>query len=418
MSELPIKILTVDNSCQEQDSNNNSLNNQTAISTSEIIKIDQKLVNKITKQQLVSSPAPKQVMPPENQVNSQSLQTVNSNFKQTLLSAYTFENFFQDSSNELAYGVAKRMLCENETSSNNFLYIYGSVGLGKTHLLHAAGNAYQQKFPDKRVYYTSSENFTNKYLAALNKGKIDQFKKLVRNIDLFLIDDIQFMSGKKRTEEEFFHTFNSLFQKNKKIIISADSPPKNIVGLDPRLQNRFSSGVIADLSRPCADTRAKIISYKANQAGVYIEEEAVELIANKVTSNIRELEGSLNRLIALSSLRKEKISYRMAEQSISSLEVDLSNLSPAEIKYAVAQYFSLKPKDLESKRRTRKISYARQIATYLIRKHTEVPYVEIGNCFGGRDHSSVIYAIKSIEEKMSKDKSIYQTIEELEKRLN
>lgn len=326
---------------------------------------------------------------------------------------YTFESFLIGENNALPAKAAKNI--SESLESKNLLFIYGGVGLGKSHLLHAAGNLFLKNDPEKRVYYTSSENFTNKLVAAIKSKKIDAFKKQIRSLDMLLVDDIQFLAGKNHTQEEFFHTFNALHEKGCKIIIAADKIPNQIGGIEEKLKNRLNWGIIADIKTPERNNRIEILKYKAKLHSVKLSQDVAEFIASNINSNIRELEGALNRLIATASLKKEKITLKLAENSLFDFFTPRKqSLSIRDIKEKVARYFELRPRDLESKLRTKKISFARQIAIYLTRKHTPIPYVDIGYHFGGRDHSSIIYSVNIVDKNKQSDRQIQETIEMLE----
>lgn len=334
--------------------------------------------------------------------------------KTNLNPAYTFENFIIGKSNELA-ALAARRLAENE-SDNTPLFFYGSSGLGKTHLMQAIGNHYLSLNPTARVYYTSSENFTNKLVAAIRAGKVEKFKQQIRTIDLLLMDEIQFLANKKHTQEEFLHTFNSLLSRGSKIALIADRMPKQLESIDEKLKNRFSWGVAVDFGSPDFETRVKVLEMKAKAKNLKIQNDAIQAIAREVRDNIRELEGVINRLTVMASLRKESVDLTMAETVINQInKPKLSEVSYREIKSVTAHYFDLKVSDLESKRRLKRISYARQIAIYLIRKHTSIPYLEIGLHFGSRDHSSIIYSANKIEKELKIDQKLEGVVRELER---
>jgi chromosomal replication initiator protein len=330
---------------------------------------------------------------------------------------YTFDNFVVGSSNQFCEAAARRV-AEQPGRSYNPLFIYGGVGLGKTHLLHAIGNAVLTKNPRARVLYMSSETFTNELILALRHAKMDQFKNRLRSIELLLIDDIQFMRGKERTQEEFFHTFNALYNAKHQIVITSDKLPSEIPGMEERLQTRFSWGLTADIQAPDFETRVAILKRKASLDSFSIPEEVAHLIAEKVSSNVRELEGALTRLHAVSSLQDMPVSLQMAESSLKPLlQPKTINMSIDDIKKAVANHFGLKVSEIISKRRTKNLSFPRHIAMYLCRKHTTSSYPEIGAHFGGRDHSSVIHAANVVSTKVSSDSEVRYLVDEIEKRL-
>ncbi len=361
----------------------------------------------------------KRVITP-NKDSAPELATKISAFKTNLNPEYTFENFVVGKYNEFAYGLAKQLANskQKESCAASPLFFHGGVGLGKTHLMQAIGHQYLTQNPEARVYYTSSENFTNKLIGSIRSGQIDKFKKQIRSIDLLLIDDFQFLAKKQHTQEEFFHTFNCLHERGSKIVIVADKLPQELADLDEKLKSRLSWGVTVDFQSPDQATRLAIVKSKAKHKKVFFERGVAELIAERVTNNIRELEGAINRITALASLRREAINISLAEQSLDSfIKPRKLEVSFREIKSVVANYFDLKVSDLESKRRLQSISFARQIAIYLIRKHTNIPYLEIGLYFGGRDHSSIIYASQKVEKELLTSAKVKLAIKEIENKI-
>jgi chromosomal replication initiator protein len=330
---------------------------------------------------------------------------------------YTFHDFVVGNSNQFCHAAAMRV-AEKPGQSYNPLFIYGGVGLGKTHLLHAIGNAVLQRNPLSRVLYMSSETFTNELILALRHAKMEEFKRRLRTIEVLLIDDIQFIVGKERTQEEFFHTFNALYSAKRQIVITSDKIPTDIPGIEERLQTRFSWGLTADLQAPDFETRVAILKQKALLENFLLPEEVSHLIAEKISSNVRELEGALTRLHAVSSIQNVSISMDMARKALQPLlQPKVVNVSVDDIKKAVANHFSIKVSDIISKRRTKNLSFPRHIAMYLCRKHTTASYPEIGEHFGGRDHSSVIHAATVVSSKLSTDAQVKVFVEEIEKRL-
>lgn len=330
---------------------------------------------------------------------------------------YTFLDFVVGNSNQFCHAAAMRV-AEKPGQSYNPLFIYGGVGLGKTHLLHSIGNAVLQRDPNARVLYMSSETFTNDLILALRYAKMDEFKKRLRAIEVLLIDDIQFISGKERTQEEFFHTFNALYSAKRQIVITSDKIPTDIPGIEERLQTRFSWGLTADLQAPDFETRVAILKQKALLEDFNLPEEVAHMIAERISSNVRELEGALTRLHAVSSIQNVPISMNMACASLKPLlQPKVVNVTVDDIKKAVATHFSLKVADIISKRRTKNLSFPRHIAMYLCRKHTTASYPEIGEHFGGRDHSSVIHAATVVSGKLSTDAQIKELVEKIEKNL-
>lgn len=330
---------------------------------------------------------------------------------------YTFENFVVGNSNQFCHAAAMRC-AEEPGRSYNPLFIYGGVGLGKTHLLHAIGNAVLQRKPAAKVLYMSSETFTNELIQALRNAKMDEFKARVRGIEVLLIDDIQFIVGKERTQEEFFHTFNALYSAHHQIVITSDKIPQEIPGIEERLQTRFSWGLTADLQAPDFETRVAIINRKASSEGLALPEDVAHFLAEKVSSNVRELEGALTRLHAITSLQGSAISMELAKNALKPfLQRKAVNLTSDDIKKAVAHHFGVKTSEMVSKRRTKSISFPRHVAMYLCRKHTTLSYPEIGGEFGGRDHSSVIHAAQVVSTKLSNDPAVKNLIVEIEKQL-
>ena len=330
---------------------------------------------------------------------------------------YSFDSFVVGKNSDFCHAVAKN-ISEKPAENYNPLFIYGGVGLGKTHLLHAIGNHAKELNNNLKVHYTSSENFTNELINSLRRGNVEVFKKHLRSINLLLIDDIQFIAGKERTQEEFFHTFNALYEAKNQIVITCDKLPQEIPGIEERLKTRFSWGVIADLKAPDYETRVAILTKMARAGSLEIPIEVSKLIAKSIRSNVRELEGAFNRLQAVASLRREPVSVELAESALKELlRPKRVCLSLADIKSAVSHHFQIKVSDICSKRRTRNISLPRHVAMYLCRKHTTASYPEIGHAFGGRDHSSVIHAANVITKKYSIDENIKHSILEIEGKL-
>lgn len=328
---------------------------------------------------------------------------------------YTFADFVVGNSNQFCHAAAMRV-AEKPGQSYNPLFIYGGVGLGKTHLLHAIGNAVLQRSPESRVLYMSSETFTNELILALRHAKMEEFKKRLRTIEVLLIDDIQFISGKERTQEEFFHTFNALYSAKRQIVITSDKIPTDIPGIEERLQTRFSWGLTADLQAPDFETRVAILKQKALVEEFNLPHEVSHLIAERISSNVRELEGALTRLHAVSSIQNVPISMDMAKAALKPLlQPKVVNVTVDDIKKAVANHFNIKVSEIISKRRTKNLSFPRHIAMYLCRKHTTASYPEIGEHFGGRDHSSVIHAASVVSSKLSTDSEVKVLIESIEK---
>ena len=331
---------------------------------------------------------------------------------------YTFESFVIGNSNRFAHA-ASLAVAEVPAKVYNPLFLYGGVGLGKTHLMHAIGNRIQQNHPYLKVLYISSEKFTNELINSILHGNPEAFRQKYRNIDWLLVDDIQFLSKKEHTQEEFFHTFNTLHDANKQIIISSDRPPKEIPTLEDRLRSRFEWGLITDIQAPDLETRIAILRKKALQENIAIPNEIMVYIASRIDNNIRELEGALIRVIAFASLKKEPLSLDMATEALKGLLADNVGrpVTIEKIKEIVASYFRLKLEDLIAKKRTRNVAYPRQIAMYLAREMTDSSLPRIGEVFGGRDHTTVIHAYEKISKERADDAKLDQTIKELTKRV-
>ena len=330
---------------------------------------------------------------------------------------YTFENFVVGNSNEFCHAAAMQV-AEKPGASYNPLFIYGGVGLGKTHLMHAIGNSVLKAKPNARVLYLSSEAFTNALIQSLRQGKMDEFKNRMRNIEVLLIDDIQFMRGKETTQEEFFHTFNALYSAKHQIVITSDKNPTEIPGIEERLKTRFAWGLTADLQAPDFETRVAILKDKAVREGFNLPEAAAHFISESFASNVRELEGALTRLNAVASLQKVPITLELAHSALKSLlQPKLTNISVDEIKKVVSAHYNIKVSEMVSKRRNKHLAFPRHVAMYLCRKHTTYSYPEIGQVFGGRDHSSVIHAANVITQRVQSNNELRTSVEEIEKKL-
>ena len=297
------------------------------------------------------------------------------------------------------------------------MFIYGGVGLGKTHLMHAIGNEILKNNKNSKILYVTSEVFTNELINAIKDNTSDQFRNKYRNIDVLLIDDIQFIAGKERCQEEFFHTFNTLYESGKQIILSSDRTPKDIPLLEDRLKSRFEWGIIADISNPDYETRLAILRKKAQLDKIIIDDEILTAIATRIDSNIRELEGTLNKLIAKASLTNSQITMEMAERAINDIVAQQEKVISAEfIQDTVAKYFSVNPKDLKGSKRSNDITFPRQIAMYLCRNVANMSLPQIGKDFGKRDHTTVMHACNKIEQDMktnSNTKLIVESVKNL-----
>ncbi|HEV7935749.1 MAG TPA: chromosomal replication initiator protein DnaA [Actinomadura sp.] len=331
---------------------------------------------------------------------------------------YTFETFVIGSSNRFAHAAAVAV-AEAPAKAYNPLFVYGESGLGKTHLLHAVGHYAQSLFNGVRVRYVSSEEFTNDFINSIRDGKADGFRRRYRDVDILLIDDIQFLENKEQTQEEFFHTFNTLHNANKQIVISSDRPPKQLVTLEDRLRNRFEWGLITDVQPPELETRIAILSKKAAQEGLAAPRDVLEFIASKISTNIRELEGALIRVTAFASLNRQSVDMQLAEIVLKDLIPDSSGpeITAATIMAQTATYFGIAIDDLCGPSRSRVLVTARQIAMYLCRELTEMSLPKIGQQFGGRDHTTVMHAERKIRSLMAERRSIYNQVTELTNRI-
>jgi chromosomal replication initiator protein len=336
----------------------------------------------------------------------------------SLLPAYTFANFVIGASNQFAHA-ASLAVANQPGETYNPLFIYGGVGLGKTHLVNAIGHRAATKRPAKKILYLSSESFMNELIGSIRRDRMDEFKKKFRNIDLLIVDDVQFIGGKERTQEEFFHTFNSLYESHKQIVITADKFPKDIAGLEDRLRNRFEWGLIADIQPPDMETRVAILQKKAENVKVQLPHDVAVFLATHIDSNVRELEGSLTRLGAFASLTSTPITMDFTKEVLrNTLKGAERDVTVESIQKTICDYYHVKVGDLKANRRTKNIVLPRQVAMYLCRKHTAISFPSIGDKFGGRDHSTVIHAAKNIEHKIKADPYMRSTIEILERNLN
>jgi chromosomal replication initiator protein len=320
---------------------------------------------------------------------------------------YTFRNFIVGSANRLAHA-ASLSVAERPGHAYNPLFLYGGVGLGKTHLMHAIGNQVLSRFPRKRVVYATSEKFTNEFIASIQQGRIEDFRNRYRRIDLLLIDDIQFIADKERTQEEFFHTFNAIHEDGKQIVLSSDRPPKLITTLEERLRSRFEWGLIADLTAPDLETRIAILRAKAEENSVPIASDVLEFIARKVASNIRELEGALNRIVAYASMGGMPITIDLAQAVLSNVLYNPKRrmVTPERIASAVSEYYGVDLEQLRGQKRDRAIVTPRQIAMYLMRAETDVSLLRIGQELGGRDHSTVLHACDKIDRETQENEEL------------
>ncbi|RIH82721.1 Chromosomal replication initiator protein DnaA [Calidithermus terrae] len=333
-----------------------------------------------------------------------------------LNSKYTFENFVVGPNNSMAHAAAVAV-AESPGKAYNPLFIYGGVGLGKTHLMHAVGHSVASRFPQLKIEYISTETFTNELIEAIQKDRMTEFRDRYRSVDLLLVDDIQFIAGKERTQEEFFHTFNALYEAGKQIILSSDRPPKDILTLAARLRSRFEWGLITDIQSPELETRVAILKMNAEYRGIRIPDEVFEYIAKVVTSNIRELEGSLMRVVAYASLNGVEISKQVAARALSDVFMAKAEYAPEEILRAVAEFYGLRIDELKGAGRRKEVVLPRQVAMYLIRELTHSSLPEIGQFFDGRDHTTVLYAIQKVQEALDSDTNLQQNLRAIRERL-
>jgi chromosomal replication initiator protein len=316
---------------------------------------------------------------------------------------YTFEDYIVGGSNRFAHAAA-RAVAEKPAQTYNPLFMYGGVGLGKTHLLHAIGHAVLHDYPDYSVVYTTSERFMNEMIKAIRDGTTDDFRDHYRLVDVLLVDDIQFISGKESTQEEFFHTFNALHDSGKQIVMSCDKPPKALNPLEERLRSRFEWGLIADIQPPDLETRIAILRSKAELQDLPVPQDVIQYLARRVPSNIRELEGSLNRIIAYASLNERQLTVDLAAAALDSLSGPRrAQLTPQSIIGCVAKYFSLSLDDMTGKSRDKSIVVPRQIAMYLVREETSASLEHIGQLLGGRDHTTVMHGWDKISAALQED---------------
>ncbi len=357
-------------------------------------------------------------LPPEDLKNKESTPPSLPNYSKeevTLGTKYTFDTFVVGNGNRFAHA-ASLAVAQSPAKSYNPLFVYGGVGLGKTHLMRAIGNYIIQNNPQKKmnVLYISSEKFTNELINSIRDDQTGSFRDKYRNVDILLIDDIQFLVGKERTQEEFFHTFNTLYDSNKQIVITSDRPPKEIPTLEDRLISRFEWGLITDIQPPDLETRIAILRKKAQIENLAVPAEVINLIAEKIPSNIRQLEGALTKLVAYSTLTKNNLSVSLAQEILKDIiPIEKKEISIQQIQKITADYFNIKLAVLLSKKRTKNIVMARQIAIYLSRELTDFSLPAIGEAFGGKDHTTILHAYTKIKNQREKDNGLKSTIESL-----
>ncbi|RMH68802.1 MAG: chromosomal replication initiator protein DnaA [Gemmatimonadetes bacterium] len=363
--------------------------------------------------QHAESPAPSTLRPPDHSRKRVSGATPVQTLESTLNPKYTFSEFVVGKSNQFAHAAAKGV-AEKPAQIYNPLFIYGGVGLGKTHLMQAIGHSVKEQQPQSKVYYVQAENFMNEMIQSIQHGNIMDFRNKHRNLDVLLIDDIQFIAGKESTQEEFFHTFNSLHGAHKQIIVTSDRPPKEIPTLEARLVSRFEWGLITDIQPPDFETRVAILRKKAESHSLEIPNNVMHFIAHNIDSNIRELEGSLIRLIAYAQIKDLPITIEMAGEVLKDMMGEGNHTITIDIiQRVVGDYFNVSMADLISSKRHSHLARSRQIAMYLSREYTNASLIEIGKNFGDRDHATVIHAHKKIKKELSKETETAKDIKEL-----
>lgn len=369
----------------------------------------------------------------QKSVQIKSKQTQNKNTQQTynptktqyivnnninLNSRYTFDNFVVGEHNELAKA-ACHAVCNDIGKIYNPLFIYGKVGLGKTHLLQSIGNQVRSDDGNKKIVYTTSERFTAELINSIKNNTADKFKEEYQKIDLLIIDDVQFLAGKEKTQEEFFHIFNALYNLNKQIVISSDRPPKSISTLEERLRSRFEGGMIVDVSQPNLETRIAILRTKAMEKGFYLSDDVLRYMSENIKNNIRELEGALNRIIAICDLRGKEPTQEMVEQALS--EIIKSSKKPCvqnkNVIEVISEFYEIDKEELIKKGRKKAVVYPRQIAMYLLRKDMKMSYPGIGKYFSGRDHTTALHAYEKINREMKENERLKEEVEFLREKL-
>jgi len=331
----------------------------------------------------------------------------------SLNTKHTFSNFVVGPSNQFAHAAAQAV-AKNPSMAYNPLFIYGSVGLGKTHLLHAIGNDIRKRNPGLNIRYISAESFTVDLIESIKKDRMPSFRKRYRPLDVLLVDDIQFIAGKERTQEEFFYTFNALYESHKQVVISCDRYPKHLQNIEERIKSRFESGLVADINIPDLETKIAILYKKAEFHKKQVPQDVAIFIASNIKSNIRELEGFLLRVIAYSSFTHRNIDLPLAREVLKDFTFDKSkNFTLQNILKVVGSYYNVKTSDIKSKRRTREISMSRQIAMYLCREHTKLSLPAIGKQFGGKDHTTVIFSHKKISANLKEDRELASSIKDI-----
>jgi chromosomal replication initiator protein len=330
---------------------------------------------------------------------------------------YTFENFVTGPCNRLSHAAAVAV-ADQPGQAYNPLFIHGGVGLGKTHLLQAVSQRLLEKNPDARILYLSCDSFINAFILAVETGEMHQFRHRYRHVDLLVIDDIHFLAGHDRTQEEFFHTFNTLYQQHKQIILSADCPPSEIPELEERLISRFNWGLVARIEKPCYETRIAILQKKARMRGLPLPEEVVCYVASKVENNTRELEGAITKIQGMAMLQEGRIDLDLAKAALGDTATpDLRRITIQQIFDAVTKYYNVRLSDLQSKKRHKSIAFPRQVCMFLARRHTRYSLEEIGGYFGGRDHTTVMHAVRTIDSDIKSEREVAEQLTYLEGQL-
>lgn len=374
----------------------------------------------ITEEELPPIPVPTATIPKNKDDNNDivpmtaSTASVNSN----LNPRYIFSSFVVGNSNRMAHA-ASLAVAEAPAQAYNPLFLYGNSGLGKTHLMHSIAHYILDKNPSTKVLYVTSETFMNELITSIQNNKNEEFRNKYRNIDVLLIDDIQFISKKEGTQEEFFHTFNALHESNKQIIISSDRPPKEIKTLEDRLRTRFEWGLIADIQAPDYETRIAILRKKVDTERLSVGNDVLAFIAKNIVSSIRELEGALTRIVAYATLTNQRVSIALAESALKDIfnENASKQITALSIQQIVANYYHIRVEDIQGSKKTKTIAFPRQVAMYLCRKFLDISLPKIGEQFGGRDHTTVIYAVSKIEKSLKKDAVLQEEIAELEEEI-
>ena len=373
----------------------------------------------------LSTPIQSQVEPVEGNVSEDTVDAptilrsaAETSLRTNLNNEFTFDSFVEGKSNQLAFAAAQQV-AENPGGSYNPLFIYGGVGLGKTHLMHAVGNALRAKKPDAKIVYLHSERFVADMVKALQLKAIDEFKRFYRSVDALLIDDIQFFSGKERSQEEFFHTYNALLEGGQQMILTSDRYPKEIDGVEERLKSRFGWGLTVAVEPPELETRAAILINKAEQSGVHLSKDAAFFIAQRIRSNVRELEGALKRVMAHAQFTRRTIDIDLIRESLKDLLALQDKLVTVDnIQRVVADYYQLKMSDLLSRRRSRSVARPRQVAMSIAKELTNHSLPEIGEAFGGRDHTTVLHACRKVKELEGADREVQRDLKNLYRTLS